>query len=527
MSHFESCRVLVNDAPCSDAREFARALLGLPNPRPDSCEAASRFRRESLRRLAGLSDYIDEELRAFANAETDMARRRKSLEWAALISPEAAEKLRLLRRGEVSQAGATWPALAQTYDHDALHEWNEADHPRQAKGSSKGGQWTSKGGGTSGDSAKAPRSRSRAHLPDPERARTRIQGISGEKWSGDRVLGAIGALAPEWLPFVKQHLSVAMTSGQSQAATATVHSGEFGPPIKNLPRGPLRDLGPLTVRVEIPAGWNDVQAAQFILDQLANDIDVHRLAADWATGKPDLFKGIQDQRFRDGLPTIAALAGGYYSAIASLLPGTGAVMAAWDIQNGDTVGAALGVAFMLPLGSLLKKGLEATGSIALKTGDQIIGVLPIKVIERVQKLTPDQQSLLIKRLLAATNEQEAAEITAKFLAEKFDRHHPLAKFLGGHPNQFLSRIPREVHHEFHRLLREELRAAGLNLPIGGVTGSTQKWIEYLGADSVRQRKAFDAILKASRAIDAKHGTEITSKVWENLTGQKFFLVPRP
>lgn len=427
-----------NDSPPSDALLFAMSLLGESTSRSNCPAATALTRRDKLQQLAGLSQHIDEELRALERTEAEARDKRKSLEWAALISPDAAEKLRLLRRSEASQRDAS-RAHAQDYPGDpyySLREWNEADHPRRSKGSSQGGQWAPKGGGGASASSTTAGSHSRGYAPDPDRVRTRIQGISGDNWSGDRVLGALGALAPEWLPFVKQHLSLANTSGQSPEASTTVHGGEFGPQIKDLPRGPLRALGPLRVRVEIPAGWNDVQAAQFILDQLANDIDVHRLAADWATGKPDLFKGIQDQRFRDGLPMIAALAGGYYSAIASLLPGSGAAMAAWDIQNGDTVGAALGIAFMLPLGSLLKKGLEATGSIALKTGDRLVGVLPIKAIEHVQKLAPDQQALLIKRLLAATNEQEAAEITARFLAEKFDRHHPLAKFLGGHEDQF-------------------------------------------------------------------------------------------
>jgi hypothetical protein len=97
-------------------------------------------------------------------------------------------------------------------------------------------------------------------------------------------------------------------------------------------------------------------------------------------------------------------------------------------------------------------------------------------------------------------------------------------FLGGHTDQLLSRIPKSIHQEFHATLREELRAVGLNLRIGGPGGDISAWRRYLGEGATRQGKAFDAVLKTARSMDAKHGTEITAWVWKNLVGEKFFVI---
>lgn len=36
-----------------------------------------------------------------------------------------------------------------------------------------------------------------------------------------------------------------------------------------------------------------------------------------------------------------------------------------------------------------------------------------------------------------------------------------------------------------------------------------------------QREAFDAVLEASRAIDVKHGTNITQDFWQNIMSGQF------
>ena len=281
----------------------------------------------------------------------------------------------------------------------------------------------------------------------------------------------------------------------------------------------------MTIHFDIPTSWNDVQAAQYILNQLSDNDVAHLIASDWATSRPQVFKEIQDKRFKQGLTTIAALAGGYYSAIASIVPGGQVAVATWDIQSGEKLAAALDVVFLLPLGKIAKSGIEASGAIAIKAGDKLVGVLPAAAVERVGKLTADQRALLHKRLLAASNAEEAAEIVSKFLGSQFDAHHPLPKFLGGETKQFLAKIPKSTHKEFHALLREELRAAGFSLPIGTAKGSRKAWLKEFQRSDGSQGKAFNAVLKASRAIDEKHGTELTQWVWKNLVGSNYLHVP--
>jgi len=102
-----------------------------------------------------------------------------------------------------------------------------------------------------------------------------------------------------------------------------------------------------------------------------------------------------------------------------------------------------------------------------------------------------------------------------------ERHHPLPKFLGGSDRQLLTNLDSKTHTEFHRLLQEKLKGAGIPLNVGGRGGSAADWARYMTANPGSQRKAFDAVLGAARAIDAKHGTTITQDVWNNIVGQRF------
>jgi hypothetical protein len=40
-----------------------------------------------------------------------------------------------------------------------------------------------------------------------------------------------------------------------------------------------------------------------------------------------------------------------------------------------------------------------------------------------------------------------------------------------------------------------------------------------------QRKAFDAVLEASRTIDAKYGTQITQSFWKNIIKENYTSYP--
>jgi len=94
-------------------------------------------------------------------------------------------------------------------------------------------------------------------------------------------------------------------------------------------------------------------------------------------------------------------------------------------------------------------------------------------------------------------------------------HHALPKFLGGNPKQKLIDIPKDVHVELHKELIKALRAKGFTLPVGGKNGSTKIWEQFFKRNPGEQRKAWDAVLDVSRAMDAKHGTNITHFFWKN------------
>ena len=90
--------------------------------------------------------------------------------------------------------------------------------------------------------------------------------------------------------------------------------------------------------------------------------------------------------------------------------------------------------------------------------------------------------------------------------------------------QLLAKIPKSVHDEFHALLREELRTAGFNIPFGRSRGSASDWIAHFKEFPGSQGKAFNAVLKAARAVDVKHGTEIAQWVGKNLVGKNYLSI---
>lgn len=102
-------------------------------------------------------------------------------------------------------------------------------------------------------------------------------------------------------------------------------------------------------------------------------------------------------------------------------------------------------------------------------------------------------------------------------------HHPLPKFLGGDTGQLLSKLESKVHTEFHQLLRQNLKAAGI--PLDAANTSSRAWQQYMLANPGAQRTAFDSVLNASRAIDTKYGTQITQDVWKNVMPGNFSPYP--
>ena len=54
---------------------------------------------------------------------------------------------------------------------------------------------------------------------------------------------------------------------------------------------------------------------------------------------------------------------------------------------------------------------------------------------------------------------------------------------------------------------------------------SMKMRRYMASNPGSQRKAFDAVLDAAREIDFKHGTDITSKFWQNIYKGNFKVHP--
>ncbi|MBI2826027.1 MAG: HNH endonuclease [Planctomycetia bacterium] len=200
MDPYEEPAGVPNDWPPSEAWLFAQAILGKPIPRIVSPETRAREKREELERLVKFPSRHAEELRTLEAAEAEARHDREVLQWAAQISTCAEERLSTPRRKEARQReterGAS-PSGNETY-WASLTEWDEADHPRQPKGTPEGGEWAPKGGGigaagadqphvAAGDQAakpaNAPSSRqipaTKSHLPADRRG-TWIKGTKGD-----------------------------------------------------------------------------------------------------------------------------------------------------------------------------------------------------------------------------------------------------------------------------------------------------------------------------------------------------------
>ena len=175
---------------------------------------------------------------------------------------------------------------------------------------------------------------------------------------------------------------------------------------------------------------------------------------------------------------------------------------------------------MLPLGNLAKAGTEAGGTILLKVGDEVLGALPVKLIQRVKQLPKAEFNELEKRLLVAKTREHAIAVIERFVGV-MDRHHPLPKFLGGDAEQVLVHVPRTAHQAYHVELGKELKAAGLPLPVGTPKGSADAWAEYFAKHPKSQAKAFGAVRKAAATIDKLYRTKITSAVIDSIIGESF------
>lgn len=107
----------------------------------------------------------------------------------------------------------------------------------------------------------------------------------------------------------------------------------------------------------------------------------------------------------------------------------------------------------------------------------------------------------------------------------FEKHHAIPEFLGGHHKQLTHGLPKQLHNEYHSLLRQELRKQGLPLNVGGKGGGTPQWFQHFQQNAGAQQKALDAVLDAARRLDVKHGTDVVGTFWRNITAGNFTPTP--
>jgi hypothetical protein len=215
-------------SPPSEAWLFAQLILGKPIPRIVSPEAKARAKREELERLAQFSSRRAEELRQLRCAEAEARRQRELLVWAAGISTEAEANLRGSLRTEAEEREAWRPAerLYETYSA-SMTEWDEADHPRQPKGTPDGGQWVAKGGASSAGSAATPSSPFRTAAFHAGQASAQLAAFGGAPSATWPTTGPTSS----WLPKVGSGV------GAGAGAAAGIGAGAFLGGLRNASMG--------------------------------------------------------------------------------------------------------------------------------------------------------------------------------------------------------------------------------------------------------------------------------------------------
>jgi hypothetical protein len=96
-------------------------------------------------------------------------------------------------------------------------------------------------------------------------------------------------------------------------------------------------------------------------------------------------------------------------------------------------------------------------------------------------------------------------ISPSALSGKIVEHHAYPMFMGGPKKQVLAPIFESVHDPFHAELRSALRQAGFP-PIGGRTGSTERWLEYFRQNPEREVEANRILRDVTRKFDRRNNT---------------------
>jgi hypothetical protein len=186
---------------------------------------------------------------------------------------------------------------------------------------------------------------------------------------------------------------------------------------------------------------------------------------------------------------------------------------AWELASGADCRTArgwgegiLGVIGMAALSADAAFNLvpgKAAASTAIKTG--------------IKELAEAGGKALVK------NADGIAQAAAKGVPTQF--HHNVPKFLGGDADQVLTPLGKDIHGEFHSLLRANLKESGIPLNVGGRGGGAADWVRYFNANPGAQRAALDMVLDTARTIDYQRGTRLTHDVWQNILGGNFTIFP--
>ncbi len=207
-------------------------------------------------------------------------------------------------------------------------------------------------------------------------------------------------------------------------------------------------------------------------------------------------------------------------AVVSFVPGGIVSVTIYNVEEGNYAEAATDAALALPPFLFLRVKRVASAARGPKAACKTAKAeykLSLKALYYLGQLPEERAARLLRDYGGNIKKLEREAFRAyKALTPGFHSHHPIAKFLGGLRKQIFTRLSPEVHEEFHALLRENLRKRGLNRPIGGVNGSRDAWLQHFRNNPGSQRKALDAILETSRAIDQKHGTNIYDAVVANI-----------
>lgn len=97
------------------------------------------------------------------------------------------------------------------------------------------------------------------------------------------------------------------------------------------------------------------------------------------------------------------------------------------------------------------------------------------------------------------------------IEEAIRNHHPWPKYLGGPEEQELAPLRESLHRAFHSQLGSAMRELDFP-PVGGVTGSTDKWEDYFLTNPGTREKAIEILRQVTADFDRTHGTSIGPKL---------------